>query len=540
MRSPLAGTSPTTNDLIDVEKVKRAYYEERPSASVYAERVSFGTSGHRGIAGERTFNELHVAAIAQAICDCRQEFGATGPCFVGYDTHLLSAEARNTVLRVLIANNVSVLVDVDFSFMPTPALSHSVLVYNKDLTKEFADGILLTPSHNPPDNGGIKYNPINGGPASKEVTERIEEMANAYLEADGEGIAMVPLTEAVAKLGTYPVRERYVADLASIIDMEAIQQANIKVLVDTLGGSGYHYWERIAERYQLPFTIIHNGYDPTFSFMTFDHDGKIRMDCSSKDAMAGVIQVIGDYDLAVGNDPDYDRYGIITKRGLFSSNDFLATALWYLCTHRSWVTKGIGKSIVVTDMVDRVAKALGVKVYETPVGFKYFADLLFSGKVCLAGEESAGGSFLRKDGTVWSTDKDGMIMALLAMEMLAVTGKTPDELYEELVASYGAVYYGRREAEISAVGKEALKKLDPSYVDAKTLAGGRILLVRNTSRYLEEPIGGLDIRTDKGWIVARPSGTEPLYKIYGESFESEEHLGQLLEEAQRLVDSVIN
>ncbi len=540
MRSSLAGTSPTASDLIDVESIQRAYYEDRPNAENSAERVSFGTSGHRGIATQRTFNELHVAAIAQAICDCRQEFGATGPCFVGHDTHLLSGEARNTVLRVLVANGVSVLVDVDFSFMPTPALSHSVLVYNKDLTRELADGILLTPSHNPPDNGGIKYNPINGGPASKEVTERIEELANCYLEANGAGISMVPLEEAMDKLGTYPVRERYVADLASIIDMEAIQQAKLNVLVDTLGGSGYHYWERIVERYQLPFTIIHNTYDPTFSFMTFDHDGKIRMDCSSKDAMAGVIQVIGDYDLAVGNDPDYDRYGIITKKGLLPSNDFLATALWYLCTHRSWETKGIGKSIVVTDMVDRVAKALGVEVYETPVGFKYFADLLFSGKVCLAGEESAGGSFLKKDGTVWSTDKDGIIMALLAMEMLAVTGKTPDELYEELVASYGGVYYGRREAEISAAGKEALKKLDPSYVQAKDLAGGTILLVRNSSRYLEEPIGGLDIRTDKGWIVARPSGTEPLYKIYGESFESEEHLGELLEEAQRLVDSVIS
>ena len=540
MRSSLAGTLPIKEDLIDVEKIKRAYYDEKPRGSVKVERVSFGTSGHRGIATERTFNELHVAAITQAICDCRKEFGATGPCFVGHDTHLLSEEARKTVFRVLVANGVSVLVDVDFSFMPTPALSHSILVYNESLKAELVDGILLTPSHNPPDNGGIKYNPTNGGPASKEVTERIEAIANGYLEAAGNGIAMVSLEEAMAKLGTYPVRERYVADLDTIIDMKAIQGAKLKVLVDTLGGSGYHYWERIVERYQLPFTIIHNEYDPTFSFMTLDHDGKIRMDCSSKDAMAGVIEVIGEYDLAVGNDPDYDRYGVVTKKGLLPSNHFFAIALWYLCQHRSWAKKVVGKSIVVTDLVDRIAKALDVAVYETPVGFKYFADLLFSGKVCLSGEESAGGSFLRKDGKVWSTDKDGMIMALLAMEIIAVTGKSLDVLYEQLVEEYGAVYYGRKEATISSAGKEALKKLDPSQVEREELAGGKVIVVRNQSVYQNEHIGGLDIRTDKGWMVARPSGTEPLYKIYGESFVSEAHLEELLQEAQHLVDSVIS
>lgn len=540
MTHRLAGKPADRSTLIDVASIEKSYYEIVPNSDNRAQRVSFGTSGHRGKATEGSFNESHVAAITQAICDGRQHFGAEGTCYVGQDTHALSQPAYKTVLEVLAGNGILAGVDKNGDFVPTPSMSRAILRENAKGSAHKVDGIIITPSHNPPDNGGMKYNPPHGGPAEQGITKWIENRANEYLEKKGEGIRKIPFEQIPPYLQErYAFKDLYVQELPQIIDIEAIQKANSKVLVDALGGSGGAYWEAIAKVYNLPFTILHSGYDPTFGFMHYDHDGQIRMDCSSVYAMAGVIEVIGEYDIAVGNDPDYDRYGIVTSMGMMPANDFLVTAGAYLFEHRPWQEKGFAKSIVVTGLVDRMTKARNIPLYETPVGFKYFAPLLLEGRVGIAGEESAGGSFLTKNGTVWTTDKDGIIMALLAMEILAVTGQSPELLYQKITEQYGTPYFGRYEASCTLDEKEALQKLSPQNVTQTELNGERIIDVRTTAHLDNLPIDGLRVSTENGWVVARPSGTEPLYKIYGESFKNVEELDKLLLEGQQLVTTAL-
>lgn len=540
MAHSLAGTRVKAENLIDVASLVKAYYEGVPQPTKKGERVSFGTSGHRGISWQNSFTDAHVAAITQAICDGRKQFGATGLCFVGQDTHALSQPAYQTVLEVLAGNGIIAGVDCHGEFVPTPSVSRAIIRHNVE-AKHKADGIIITPSHNPPEHGGIKYNPINGGPADTTITKWIEERANQYLMEQGKGIKRLPKAQITADLQKpYDFRELYVRELPEIIDMKAIQKANPHILIDALGGSGAAYWQRIAEVYGLDLTIVHGTYDPTFSFMAYDHDGAVRMDCSSPYAMAEVIKRRGEYDLAIGNDPDYDRYGIVTEEGLLAANHFLAVAGAYLFSTRSWDGKGIGKSLVVTQLIDRWAEVNHIPVYEVPVGFKFFAPLLFAGAIGLAGEESAGGSFLKKDGTVWTTDKDGIVMGLLAMEIFSVTGHSPGAYYTSLTKTYGNPCYARCDAPCSKEAKEVLKKLAPKDVTAKYLNGEKITDIRTTSLHGEIPIEGLRLGTSSGWVVARPSGTEDLYKIYGESFAGEAALAELLEEGQALVAATIS
>lgn len=541
MAHSLAGQPVRAEDLIQIQPLIDAYYDLAPNPNDKDQVVSFGTSGHRGVSTKGTFNDLHVACIVQAVCDLRREFGATGPCFVGQDTHALSQVAFQTALEVLAGNKVVAAVDQDMSFVPTPSISRAIIRYN-EAHENLADGLIITPSHNPPDNGGIKYNPTNGGPADTDITKRIEELANRYLADYGEGIKRISIDniEPGAQLA-YDYKGLYVEELDQIIDMEAIKKAGLKVLVNGLGGSGAHYWQAISDYYKLGLTIINVDYDPTFSFMTYDHDGVVRMDCSSPYAMADVIKQIGSYDLAVGNDPDYDRYGVVTQEGLLNANYYLLTAAAYLFESRSWSSRvGVGKTAVVTSQVDAWAQEAGRQVYEVPVGFKYFAPLLFNGKIGIGGEESAGASFLKKDGHVWTTDKDGIIMCLLAMEMLAKTGKDPAEAYQVLTAKLGQTCFGRIDAPANKEQKARLKSLSPDDLQTNTLAGDPILEVRTCSSYGNQPLGGLKVVTAKGWLVARPSGTEDLYKIYGESFKGQAGLDKLLQEGQELVDKALN
>lgn len=541
MAHSLAGRSVRTEDLIQIQPLIDAYYDLAPNPNDKDQVVSFGTSGHRGVSTKGTFNDLHVACIVQAVCDLRREFGATGPCFVGQDTHALSQVAFQTALEVLAGNKVLAAVDQEMSFVPTPSISRAIIRYN-EVHEDLADGLIITPSHNPPDNGGIKYNPTNGGPADTDITKRIEELANLYLANYGEGIKRISVDniEPEAQLA-YDYKGLYVEELAQIIDMEAIKRAGLKVLVNGLGGSGAHYWQAISDHYDLGLTIINVDYDPTFSFMTYDHDGVVRMDCSSPYAMADVIKQIGSYDLAVGNDPDYDRYGVVTQEGLLNANYYLLTAAAYLFESRSWPSQvGVGKTAVVTSQVDAWAQEAGRQVYEVPVGFKYFAPLLFDGRIGIGGEESAGASFLKQDGHVWTTDKDGIIMCLLAMEMLAKTGKDPAEAYQVLTAKLGQTCFGRIDAPANKGQKARLKSLSPDDLQTNTLAGDPILEVRTCSSYGNQPLGGLKVVTAKGWLVARPSGTEDLYKIYGESFKGQAGLDKLLQEGQELVDKALN
>lgn len=541
MAHSLAGQPVRAEDLIQIQPLIDAYYDLAPNPNDKDQVVSFGTSGHRGVSTKGTFNDLHVACIVQAVCDLRREFGATGPCFVGQDTHALSQVAFQTALEVLAGNKVVAAVDQDMSFVPTPSISRAIIRYN-EAHENLADGLIITPSHNPPDNGGIKYNPTNGGPADTDITKRIEELANRYLADYGEGIKRISIDniEPWAQLA-YDYKGLYVEELDQIIDMEAIKKAGLKVLVNGLGGSGAHYWQAISDHYKLGLTIINVDYDPTFSFMTYDHDGVVRMDCSSPYAMADVIKQIGSYDLAVGNDPDYDRYGVVTQEGLLNANYYLLTAAAYLFESRSWPSRvGVGKTAVVTSQVDAWAQEAGRQVYEVPVGFKYFAPLLFNGKIGIGGEESAGASFLKKDGHVWTTDKDGIIMCLLAMEMLAKTGKDPAEAYQVLTAKLGQTCFGRIDAPANKGQKARLKSLSPDDLQTNTLAGDPILEVRTCSSYGNQPLGGLKVVTAKGWLVARPSGTEDLYKIYGESSKGQAGLDELLQEGQELVDKALN
>lgn len=541
MAHSLAGQPVRAEDLIQIQPLIDAYYDLAPNPNDKDQVVSFGTSGHRGVSTKGTFNDLHVACIVQAVCDLRREFGATGPCFVGQDTHALSQVAFQTALEVLAGNKVVAAVDQDMSFVPTPSISRAIIRYN-EAHENLADGLIITPSHNPPHNGGIKYNPTNGGPADTDITKRIEELANRYLADYGEGIKRISIDniEPGAQLA-YDYKGLYVEELDQIIDMEAIKKAGLKVLVNGLGGSGAHYWQAISDYYKLGLTIINVDYDPTFSFMTYDHDGVVRMDCSSPYAMADVIKQIGSYDLAVGNDPDYDRYGVVTQEGLLNANYYLLTAAAYLFESRSWPSRvGVGKTAVVTSQVDAWAQEAGRQVYEVPVGFKYFAPLLFNGKIGIGGEESAGASFLKKDGHVWTTDKDGIIMCLLAMEMLAKTGKDPAEAYQVLTAKLGQTCFGRIDAPANKGQKARLKSLSPDDLQTNTLAGDPILEVRTCSSYDNQPLGGLKVVTAKGWLVARPSGTEDLYKIYGESSKGQAGLDKLLQEGQELVDKALN
>ncbi|WP_072669879.1 phosphoglucomutase (alpha-D-glucose-1,6-bisphosphate-dependent) [Vibrio injensis] len=538
---PRAGQKAQQQDLHNIPALVSHYYLFQPDASNPQHKVEFGTSGHRGSADKFTFNEHHILAIAQAIVDLRTELGTTGPIFVGKDTHALSEPALSSVLEVLIANQVEVIIQQDNGYTPTPGISHAILTYNQQHADK-ADGIVITPSHNPPQDGGIKYNPTHGGPAEGELTKAIENRANQLI-ADGlRGVKRVAIVEAKQSplLKQIDLVKPYVDDLVNVVDMAAIQKAKLKMGVDPLGGSGIDYWRQIAQTYDLDLTLVSEAIDPTFQFMSLDKDGVVRMDCSSPYAMAGLLALKDQYDLAFGNDPDYDRHGIVTPQGLMNPNHFLAVCIDYLYRHRSaWKSEvAVGKTLVSSAMIDKVVADLGRELCEVPVGFKWFVDGLYSGHFGFGGEESAGASFLRQDGTAWSTDKDGIILCLLAAEITAVTGKNPQQYYDQLAAKHGESHYSRIQAVANGPQKAILSQLSAEMVTAQTLAGDVI-----TARLTHAPgngaaIGGLKVTTDHGWFAARPSGTEDIYKIYCESFKGEEHLKQIEQEAQEIVNQV--
>ncbi|KQN54247.1 phosphoglucomutase (alpha-D-glucose-1,6-bisphosphate-dependent) [Erwinia sp. Leaf53] len=541
-RHPRAGQPARQSDLINVAQLTSQYYVLQPEVGNAEHAVKFGTSGHRGSAGRHSFNETHILAIAQAIAEERKKNGITGPCYVGKDTHALSEPALISVLEVLTANGVDVIVQLDNGYTPTPAISNAILEHNKTATAQ-ADGIVITPSHNPPEDGGIKYNPPNGGPADTNVTKVVEDRANALIKAGLKEVRRISLDQAWASghLQEKDLIQPYVEGLAQIVDIAAIQKAGLKIGVDPLGGSGIAYWQRIAEHYNLDLTIVNDAVDQTFRFMHLDHDGIIRMDCSSESAMAGLLALRDKFDLAFANDPDYDRHGIVTPAGLMNPNHYLAVAIQYLFQHRpQWGKEvAIGKTLVSSAMIDRVVADIGRRLVEVPVGFKWFVDGLFDGSFGFGGEESAGASFLRFDGTPWSTDKDGIIMCLLAAEITAVTGKNPQQHYDELAARFGAPSYNRIQAPATSAQKAALSKLSPEMVSASTLAGDPI-----TARLTAAPgngasIGGLKVMTENGWFAARPSGTEDAYKIYCESFLGAEHREQIEKEAVEIVSAVL-
>ncbi|UMB78069.1 phosphoglucomutase (alpha-D-glucose-1,6-bisphosphate-dependent) [Dickeya fangzhongdai] len=540
---PRAGQPTRQSDLINVAQLTSQYYVLRPDVTNPAQSVKFGTSGHRGCAARHSFNEAHILAIAQAIAEERSRQGITGPCYVGKDTHALSEPAFISVLEVLTANGVDVIVQQDNGFTPTPAVSNAILVRNRQ-GGALADGIVITPSHNPPEDGGIKYNPPNGGPADTNLTSVIEKRANALLADNLRDVKRQSLDKArlSGHLHERDLVEPYVEALGEVVDMAAIQRAGLKLGVDPLGGSGIAYWQRIAERYQLDLTLVNDAVDQTFRFMTLDHDGVIRMDCSSVSAMSGLLALRDKFDLAFANDPDYDRHGIVTPAGLMNPNHYLAVAINYLFRHRpQWSESvAVGKTLVSSAMIDRVVADLGRKLVEVPVGFKWFVDGLFDGTLGFGGEESAGASFLRFDGKPWSTDKDGIILCLLAAEITAVTGKNPQQHYDALAERFGAPSYNRLQAPATHAQKAALSKLSPEMVSASTLAGDPI-----TARLTAAPgngasIGGLKVMTDNGWFAARPSGTEEAYKIYCESFLGAEHREKIEKEAVEIVSAVLS
>ena len=544
MLSPLAGKPAPRELLVNVPRLITTYYSEKPDVNVAAERVAFGTSGHRGSAFHRAFNEEHILAITQAICLYRKEQGITGPLYLGIDTHALSEPAFASAMEVLAANEVNVMIDPELGYTPTPSISLAILTYNKGRTSGLADGIVITPSHNPPQDGGFKYNPPNGGPADTNVTAWIEKKANDYLGKDLAGVKRVSYRQAMSAATThkFDYTTLYVSELTSVIDLKAIQKSGIKAAVDPLGGAGVHYWERLIETHKLPIEVVNHVVDPTFSFMTVDWDGKIRMDCSSPYAMAGLIEHSKRYDIAFANDTDHDRHGIVTPKGLMNPNHFLTVAIDYLFQNRKEWRKdaAIGKTVVSTSLIDRVANKLGRKLVEVPVGFKWFVDGLIDGSFGFGGEESAGACFLRTDGSVWTTDKDGIILALLAAEITAVTGKDPGKHYEALTAEFGAPHYARIDAPATPDQKAKLKKLSPDDVKAQEFAGEKIIGRFTSAPGNNEPIGGLKVTTENGWFAARPSGTEDVYKIYAESFKSEEHLKEIQMQAQELVTQVLS
>ena len=541
---PLAGKKVSREQLVNIPDLVSLYYVNEPDVNNPAQKVSFGTSGHRGSSLDSTFTESHILAIAQAICDYRKKEGITGPLFLGKDTHALSEPAAKTAVEVLAANGVEVNLDEHFGFTPTPVISHAILSHNKNKSEDLADGIVITPSHNPPDNGGIKYNPTNGGPAEADITKWIADRANELMAQNFDGVYMLPFADALEQpnIHKFDFIQPYVDDLENVIDMDAIKRANIRIGADTLGGAGLAYWRPIAEKYALHIDVLNDHYEPDFRFMHLDHDGKIRMDCSSPHAMAGLINLKDDYDIAFGNDPDFDRHGIVTKSsGLMNPNHYLAVAIWYLFNHRDGWKKeaAVGKTLVSSSLIDRVAAALGRDLKEVPVGFKWFVNGLVDGSYGFGGEESAGASFLRKDSTVWSTDKDGIILCLLAAEILATTGKDPGQLYEELVKEHGRPLYKRIDAPATLEQKKKLANLSPDLIKAAQLAGEKIEKILTHAPANNAPIGGLKVQTQNGWFAARPSGTENIYKIYAESFLDDKHLDQIFAEAQNIINKVL-
>ncbi|MBI3356043.1 MAG: alpha-D-glucose phosphate-specific phosphoglucomutase [Nitrospirae bacterium] len=541
---PLAGKQAPASGLVNVTKLLAAYLTEKPDPAIREQRVSFGTSGHRGSSFKQSFNEPHVLAVTQAVVEYRIAQGTTGPLYLAMDTHALSKPAFANALEVLAANGIEVVIDKDSGYTPTPVISHAILSYNRGRTDDLADGIVITPSHNPPEDGGIKYNPPQGGPADTQVTKWIEDRANALLAADLQGVKRlsyeqarrVPTTRPHDYIGTY------VGDLGNIVDMDAIASAKLRLGIDPLGGSGVAYWRPIAERYGLNIEIVNPTVDPTFRFMPLDWDGKIRMDCSSPYAMANLIALKDRFDVAFGNDADNDRHGIVTRSaGLMNPNQYLAVSIAYLFANRPWwrPNAGIGKTLVSSSLIDRVATKLKRKLVEMPVGFKWFVNGLLDGSLGFGGEESAGASFLRREGTVWSTDKDGIIMDLLAAEMMAKTGKDPAQLYRDLTKELGEPIYERIDAPATPEQKAILSKLSPDQVKATELADDKIIAMLTTAPGNGASIGGLKVVTEQGWFAARPSGTEDVYKLYAESFRGKDHLKRIQEEAQTLITKAL-
>lgn len=542
--SPLAGKPAPKEMLIDIERLEREYFERRPDLADPNQMVIFGTSGHRGSPFHGTFTEAHILAITQAICDYRRGQRTDGPLYIGKDTHSLSGPAQHTALTVLAANNVETVIQQGEGVTPTPVISRAILVYNRGRKEHLADGIVITPSHNPPEDGGFKYNPTNGGPADTEVTKWVERRANDLLRAGNAGVKRIPLTKALRAAYTHheDLILPYVHDLKNVVDMNAIRGAGLKLGVDPLGGAARPYWEPINAIYGLDIAIVNPTIDPTFSFMTVDHDGKIRMDCSSPYAMASLVGLKDQYQVAFANDPDSDRHGIVTPvAGLMNPNHYLAVAIQYLLTHRpNWRREAaVGKTLVSSSMIDRVVQKLGRELREVPVGFKWFVPGLFDGSYCFGGEESAGASFLRLDGTVWTTDKDGPIMDLLAAEITAHTGRDPGEHYRKLTEEFGSPFYTRIDAVATPEQKARLQELSPDAVKESDLAGEPITAKMTSAPGNGAPIGGLKVVAGSGWFAARPSGTENIYKIYAESFKSQAHLNAIISEAQEIVDNAL-
>ena len=540
--SPLAGKPASKELLIDPSRLEREYFARRPDLDDANQLVSFGTSGHRGSPLHGSFTEAHILAITQAICDYRTAHGTSGPLYMGKDTHALSGPAQRSALEVLAANNIETVIQQGDGFTPTPVISHAILVHNRSRSSSLADGIVITPSHNPPEDGGFKYNPPNGGPAETDVTEWIEHRANELLRQGNSSVKRVTPQGAISADTTHQqdFMHPYVDDLRNVVDMDAIRGARLKLGVDPLGGAAVHYWEPINRTYGLDIAVVNPQVDPTFSFMTVDHDGAIRMDCSSPYAMARLVALKDQYRVAFANDPDSDRHGIVTPTGgLMNPNHYLAVAIWYLLTHRpDWPAHAaVGKTLVTSSMIDKVVQKLGRRLSEVPVGFKWFAPGLFDGSYCFGGEESAGASFLRRDGTVWTTDKDGPIMDLLAAEITARTGKDPSEHYESLTAEFGTAYYTRVDAPATPEEKARLERLAPEAVKAPNLAGEPITAKLTQAPGNGAPFGGLKVVSRSGWFAARPSGTEAVYKIYAESFKDEQHLEAILADAQQIVSA---
>jgi phosphoglucomutase len=539
-----AGQQARPEDLVDVARLVAAYYTEHPDPSEPGQRVSFGTSGHRGSALDVAFNDDHIAATSQAICDHRRAQGITGPLFLAKDTHALSEPAWGTALEVFAANEVRVLVDSRDGYTPTPSLSHAVLTYNDGRTTGLADGVVITPSHNPPRDGGFKYNPPDGGPAGSDITSAVQDAANEHLRDGLRGVRRVPLARArrADSTGTYDFLGAYVGALPEVLDLQAVRDAGVRIGADPLGGASVGYWGEIADRHGLDLTVVNPQVDPTWRFMTLDWDGKIRMDCSSPYAMASLIARRDEFQVATGNDADADRHGIVTPdAGLLNPNAYLSVAIEYLLTHRdSWDGQAaIGKTLVSSSMIDRVTDGLGRKLLEVPVGFKWFVPGLLDGSVAFGGEESAGASFLRRDGRVWTTDKDGILLCLLAAEITAVTGRSPGEHYRDLTGRFGEPAYARIDAPATREQKAALATLSPEQVTATELAGEPITAKLTTAPGNGAPIGGLKVTTESGWFAARPSGTEDVYKIYAESFQGPDHLARIQQEAREVVNGVL-
>ncbi len=538
--NPAAGKPVDAAALVNVPRLVTAYFASKPDPADPAQRVAFGTSGHRGSSLKNSFNENHILATTQAICDHRLEIGLTGPLFVGIDTHALAEPALVSAVEVFAANGVDIMIDERGGYTPTPVISHAIISFNKGRVSGLADGVVITPSHNPPEDGGYKYNPPHGGPADTDVTAKVEKAANAYMAAGMKGVVRMPYERArtVSSTHLHDYIRPYVTDLGNAVDMALIRSAGVKIGIDPLGGAAVHYWQPIIEHYGIDAVIVNDAVDPTFRFMTADWDGKIRMDCSSPFAMASLIQMRDRFDVAFANDTDADRHGIVTRSGgLMNPNHFLAVAIAYLFEHRpQWGQQAaIGKTIVSSSIIDRVARKLNRKLVETPVGFKWFVEGLGTGAFGFAGEESAGASFLKQDGSVWTTDKDGIVMGLLAAEILGRTGRDPSQLFAGLTAELGVPYYERIDVPATSEQKSALKALGPEQLDMLELAGDRVLAVRTRAPGNDQSFGGIKVETEAGWFAARPSGTEDVYKIYAESFRDQNHLKMIQQDAQRAI-----